>query len=69
MVNALILAFLATIVYQGYKILPVMAVRVAPTLRISMSIVYVVLPLSAAIMVLHILAQAAEDLWAKNEER
>ena len=66
-VNLLILLFLGVILYQGVRILPVMAVRVAPTLGIRMEVFYTVLPISAAIMILHVIGESMTVLFNKKK--
>lgn len=66
-VDLLILVFLVAILYQGLKILPVMAVRIAPTLGIRMSVFYMVLPIAAGVMILHVLAQSLAGLRRRGE--
>jgi TRAP-type transport system small permease protein len=67
--DLMIVAFLAAIFYQGMKILPVMWVRIAPTLGIRMSVVYAVLPLSSAVMLLHMVTRCASTLSSWRAER
>ena len=67
--DLLVVVFLSVILYQSIKILPVMAVRIAPTLAIRMSVVYVALPLSSTIMLLHMVARCAATLSARGGER
>lgn len=67
--DLMIVAFLSAILYQSIKILPVMAVRIAPTLGLRMSIVYIVLPLSSTVMLLHMVARCAATLSARGGER
>jgi TRAP-type C4-dicarboxylate transport system permease small subunit len=66
-VNSLIVLFLGIVLYQGVKILPVMAVRLAPTLGIRMQIFYTVLPISAAVMILHVVAESVTLLFDRGK--
>jgi TRAP-type C4-dicarboxylate transport system permease small subunit len=67
--DLMVVAFLAAILYQSIKILPVMSVRIAPTLGIRMSVVYAVLPLSSAVMLLHMFTRCASTLSSWRAER
>lgn len=67
--DLMIVAFLSAILYQSIKILPVMAVRIAPTLGLRMSVVYIVLPLSSAVMLLHMVARCAATLSSRGGGR
>ena len=67
LVDVCMAAFLATLVYQGIKILPVMEVRSAPTLPIRMDVVYAVMPIAAAVMLLHVVADLGRTVLAPGE--
>jgi TRAP-type transport system small permease protein len=67
--DLMIVVFLSAILYQSIKILPVMSVRIAPTLGLRMSVVYVVLPLSSAVMLLHMVARCASTLSSRGGGR
>lgn len=67
--DLMIVVFLSAILYQSIKILPVMSVRIAPTLGLRMSVVYVVLPLSSAAMLLHMVARCASTLSSRGGGR
>jgi TRAP-type C4-dicarboxylate transport system permease small subunit len=67
--NLFILVFLGVILYQGIKILPVMAVRIAPTLGIRMKVFYMALPIAAGVMILHVVAQSMATLFHRTESR
>ena len=64
--DLMIAVFLSVILYQGIKILPAMAVRIAPTLGLRMSVVYIVLPLSSAVMLLHMVARCAATMSGRG---
>lgn len=67
LVDLFMMAFLATLVYQGLKILPVMEVRSAPTLPIRMGMVYAVVPLATAVMLLHVSAHFLKTVLSPGE--
>ena len=67
-VNLIVLVFLGVVLYQGVKILPVMAVRVAPTLGVRMGVFYLVLPISAAVMILHVIGESTSILLNKKTD-
>lgn len=67
-VNLIVLVFLGVVLYQGVKILPVMAVRVAPTLGVRMGVFYLVLPISAAIMILHVVGELTSIFSPKRKD-
>ncbi len=67
-VNLIVLVFLGVVLYQGVKILPVMAVRVAPTLGVRMGIFYLVLPISAAVMILHVIGESMSIFSQKRKD-
>lgn len=65
LVNLLMTLFLVIILYQGVKILPVMVVRVAPTLGLRMNVFYIVLPIAAGTMIFHVIVQCMATLLGK----
>lgn len=69
LVDLLIVVFLAAVCYHGIKLLPLMRFRLAPTLFVRMDLVYLVLPISSAIMILHLFAQSVATLRVGREAR
>lgn len=65
LVYLLMILFLVIILYQGVKILPVMAVRVAPTLGVRMNVIYIVVPIAAGTMIFHVIVQCMATLLGK----
>jgi TRAP-type C4-dicarboxylate transport system permease small subunit len=65
LMNLLMILFLVIILYQGVKILPVMAVRVAPTLGVRMNVIYIVVPIAAGTMIFHVIVQCMATLLGK----
>jgi TRAP-type C4-dicarboxylate transport system permease small subunit len=57
LVNVIILLFLGAILVHGIKFLPDVSLRTAPTLQLRMDIPYLVLPISSAIMMFHLLVK------------
>jgi TRAP-type C4-dicarboxylate transport system permease small subunit len=53
-VNIIILIFMGSIFVNGIRILPVVSIRVAPTLQIPMNMPYLILPISSAIIMFQI---------------
>jgi len=56
-VDAIIIVFVAAILLNGITILPQMSIRVAPTLMVRMDIAYSVIPVSAGIILFHLLVR------------
>ncbi len=56
-VNVIILLFLGAILVHGIKFLPDVSLRTAPTLQVRMTIPYLILPISSAIMMFQLLVK------------
>lgn len=67
-VDALIILFMAAILVGGIEILPATAIRIAPTLSIRMNIPYLVVPISAAIILLDVLVHLVEGFAVKRAD-
>lgn len=59
-VDGMIILFMGAILINGIDILPATAIRIAPTLSIRMSIPYLVLPISAGLILFHVLVRLLE---------
>lgn len=69
LVDVFVIIFLAAVCYHGIKLLPIMRFRLAPTLLIRMDVVYLVLPISSAVMILHLVAQSVAALRPGSKAR
>lgn len=67
-VDALIILFMAAVLVGGIEILPATAIRIAPTLSIRMNIPYLVVPISAAIILLEVLVHLVEGFAGKRAD-
>lgn len=67
-VDALIILFMAAILLGGIEILPATAIRIAPTLSIRMNIPYLVLPISAGIILFDVLVHLVEGFTKQKAE-
>ena len=56
-VDLMIIAFMSVVLVGGIKILPFVTFRIAPTLGVHMDIPYLVMPISAGIIIFHVLVR------------
>ncbi len=56
-VEAIIIVFVGAILLNGITILPQMSIRIAPTLLIRMDIPYLIIPVSAGIILFHLIVR------------
>ncbi|MBS3976808.1 MAG: TRAP transporter small permease [Syntrophomonadaceae bacterium] len=68
-VNLLTVAFLAVAIYYSVKMISLQVFQVSPALGISMSHVYISLPLGFTAMFIHALSMMAEELFPGREVR
>jgi len=66
-VNLLTVTFLAVAIYYSVKMISLQVFQVSPALGISMSHVYLSLPLGFAAMFIHALSMMAEELFPGRE--
>ena len=67
-VDSLIIVFMGAIMVYAVKLLPVVRIRVAPTIAVSMDIPYSIIPISAGIIIFHILVRMLSGIDAPKEE-
>jgi TRAP-type C4-dicarboxylate transport system permease small subunit len=67
-VDTLVILFMGAILVYGVKLLPVVHVRVAPTIGISMDIAYSIIPVSAGIIIFHLLLRILGGIDAPEEQ-
>ena len=56
-VDLMIIAFMSVVLVGGIKILPFVKFRIAPTLGVHMDIPYLIMPVSAGIIIFHVLVR------------
>ncbi|MEW6352329.1 MAG: TRAP transporter small permease [Thermodesulfobacteriota bacterium] len=66
--DSLIIAFMGAIMWYGIKLLPVVHIRVAPTVSLTMDIPYLIIPVSAGIMIFQILVRMLTSADPPEEE-
>ena len=62
LVDIIIVIFMGSILFGGIETLPLIRMRTAPTLFIPMSIPYLIMPVSAAMIMLHLLVRLSADV-------
>ncbi|MCD6297002.1 MAG: TRAP transporter small permease [Deltaproteobacteria bacterium] len=68
-VDFMIIIFMGSILLNGVKILPIVHVRVAPTLFIHMSTPYLIMPVSAGIIIFQIFVRLLNSIDKRKAEQ
>ena len=67
-VDSLIVVFMGAMLVCGVKLLPVVRIRVAPTVFVSMDIPYSIIPISAGIIIFYVLVRMLGGINPPKEE-